>query len=253
MIRSISAFILSWLMLPAAAFAAGDLHVPLKSVDIDMKDRAALYRGAETFMARCATCHSAKYMRYGRIADDFGLDKNQLKALMPPGAKRGDVIHSAMPHDYAKKAFGVVPPDLSLIARVRGADWLYTYLTSFYADPSKRWGVNNLIFPGVSMPHVFAAEQGVPQPVYKQVKKPDGSVDQVVVGIKDPAQPGDMSKKDFHKQVRDLVNFMVYMGEPARIKRMEYGPYVLAFLFIFTVLLYLLKREYWRDIKVRKD
>lgn len=248
MIRRVFTLImLSALAAPTVALASGSGY-PLKKADVDVEDRAALYRGAQTFMASCATCHSAKYMRYGRVASDLKLDDKQLKGLMPPGSKPGDVIHGAMPADYAQKVFGVEPPDLSLIARVKGADWLYTYLTTFYRDDSKRWGVNNAVFPGVGMPDVFAAEQGVQEPVYKTVKLPDGSTQQHLVGLK-PGKPGDMTDKAFDQKVRDLVAFMVYMSEPAQLKRHALGPWVLGFIALFTLLMYLLKREYWRDIK----
>jgi ubiquinol-cytochrome c reductase cytochrome c1 subunit len=222
---------------------------PLKHVTFNLEDRAALYRGAQTFIAQCATCHSAEYMRYGRVATDLRLSKVQADGLLPPHLKLGDEMVSFMPADYAKTVFGTVPPDLTLIARVRGADWLYTYLTSFYADPTKRWGVNNAVFPGVNMPDVFAALQGVQEPVYTTVKLPDGSSEQRLAGLKPPLIPGSMSPAEFDTLVRDLVAYMVYMSEPAKMQRMSYGPYVLGFILLFTVLMYLLKIDYWRDIK----
>jgi len=248
MIRAIYLTLLSVLAATSVAHAAGGNDYPLKKANIDVENRAALYRGAQTFMESCATCHAAKYMRFGRVASDLNISDKQLKAMMPPGSKPGNVIHGAMPHDYAKKVFGVVPPDLSLVARVKGADWLYTYLTSFYLDDSKRWGVNNAVFPGVGMPDVFASEQGTQMPVYKTVKLDDGTIQKHLIGLK-PGKPGDMSAKAFDQKVRDLVAFMVYMSEPAQLKRHALGPWVLGFIAIFTLLMYLLKREYWRDIK----
>lgn len=223
--------------------------IALKPVSINLNDKAALYRGAETFIAQCATCHSAEYMRYGRVASDLHLSKTQADRLLPPHLKLGDEMVRFMPADYAKTVFGTVPPDLTLIARVRGADWLYTYLTSFYADPTKRWGVNNAVFPGVNMPDVFAALQGVQEPVYQTVKLPDGSSEQRLVGLKAPLIPGNMPPAEFDTMVRDLVAYMVYMGEPAKLQRMSLGPYVLGFILLFTVLMFLLKTDYWRDIK----
>lgn len=248
MMRTFYLILVAALAAPTAALAAGDANFPLKKANVDVTDRASLYRGAQTFMASCATCHAAKYMRYGRIGEDLHLDGKQLAKLMPPGGKPGDVIHGSMPHDYAHKVFGVVPPDLSLIARVKGADWLYTYLTSFYKDDSKRWGVNNAVFPGVGMPDVFAAEQGVNEPVYKTHKLPDGSTQQELVSLKQ-GRPGYMDPKEFDQKMHDLVNFMVYMSEPAKLKRLSLGPWVLGFIALFTLLMFLLKREYWRDIK----
>lgn len=246
-------FVIANLLGSSAALAAGDAAVPLKHIEVDFHDKAALYRGAETFLARCATCHNAEYMRYGRVASDLKLSDKQLAALLPPGTKPGSEMMGFMPTEYGKSVFGVVPPDLSLIARVKGADWLYTYLTSFYADPTKRWGVNNAVFPGVGMPDVFAAEQGVLQPVYTDVKLPDGSVEKRLAHLEGPPVPGSMSPAEFDRMVKDLVSFMVYMSEPAKMQRMTYGPYVLAFILLFTLLMYFLKKEYWRDIKKVPD
>ncbi|ANJ66725.1 hypothetical protein A9404_04440 [Halothiobacillus diazotrophicus] len=253
MIRTFVFIIANLLGVSAALAGGGEGGVPLKHVDINLNDKAALYRGAETFLARCATCHNAEYMRYGRVAKDLGLNDKQLAALLPPGAKPGNEMMGFMPADYAKVVFGVVPPDLSLIARVKGADWLYTYLTSFYADPGKRWGVNNAVFPGVGMPDVFAAEQGVLQPVYKDVKLPDGSTDKRLDHLEAPLVPGSMQPAQFDSMVKDLVAYMVYMSEPAKMQRMAYGPYVLVFILLFTVLMYFLKKEYWRDVKKAPD
>lgn len=237
------------LMLATAAHASEGYAIPLKHVSVDLSNKAALYRGAEIFQAQCATCHTAKYMRYGRVASDLHLTEAQAQSLLPPKLKLGDEMVSFMPADYAQQVFGVVPPDLSLIARVKGADWLYTYLTSFYADPSKRWGVNNAVFPDVNMPDVFAAEQGVQQPVYTDVKMPDGSTEKRLSGLKPPVIAGNMPPAEFESMVTDLVGYMVYMSEPAKMQRMTYGPYVLGFILFFTLIMFFLKKEYWRDIK----
>lgn len=249
MIRAI-VISLAGLLLATSAHAGGsDYAIPLKHIKIDLSDKAALFRGAQTFQAQCATCHTAKYMRYGRVASDLGLTSAQAKSLLPPKLKLGNEMVGFMPPEYAKKVFGVVPPDLSLIARVKGADWLYTYLTSFYADPSKRWGVNNAVFPDVNMPDVFAAEQGLQEPVYSDVKIPGDGTQKRLTGLKPPVVPGDMPPAEFKKMVKDLVAYMVYMSEPAKMQRMKYGPYVLGFILFFVILMYFLKKEYWRDIK----
>jgi len=231
------------------AKAAGGGGYPLEDAGVDLSDKASLYRGAQTFMDNCASCHSASMMRYGRIAEDLGLSDAQLEQLMPTKlSKPGDVIESNMPAEYAQETFGIVPPDLTLTARAQGGDWLYTYLTSFYADPEATWGVNNAVFSDVGMPHVLAAEQGVKQPVYETHGEGEDAK-QVLVGLAEPERPGSMSPEAFEEKMRDLTAFMVYMAEPAALKRHQYGPYVLAFLFIFTLIMYLLKREYWRDVK----
>lgn len=248
MIRAIL-FIFSGIMLATAAQASEGYAIPLHPISVDLSNKAALYRGAQIFQARCATCHAAKYMRYGRVASDLDLSDAQVKALLPPQLKLGDEMVGFMPADYAKQVFGIVPPDLSLVARVKGADWLYTYLTSFYADPTKRWGVNNAVFPDVNMPDVFAAEQGVQQPVYTDVKMPDGSTEKRLSGLKPAAVAGSMAPAEFNEMIKDLVSYMVYMSEPAKMQRMAYGPYVLGFMLLFTVLMFFLKKEYWRVIK----
>ncbi|MBN2873428.1 MAG: cytochrome c1 [Halothiobacillaceae bacterium] len=236
-------------MLVASGAKAASGSYPLKEANVDLGDEASLYRGAQTFMDSCSTCHSASMMRFGRIGKDLGLSDEQLAELMPTETtKPGDTIESHMPAGYAKNTFGIVPPDLTLVARVQGADWLYTYLTTFYADPDAPWGVNNAAFPGVGMPHVLAAEQGLLQPVYETHGEGENTR-QELVDLKAPERPGTMSQEAFERKMHDLTAFMVYMAEPAALLRMHYGPYVLVFLFIFSVLMYLVKKEYWRDIK----
>ncbi|WP_410277181.1 cytochrome c1 [Guyparkeria sp.] len=232
-------------LLVAPNAKAASSNVPLEDARVDLGDKASLYRGAQTFMDSCASCHGAKMMRFGRIGEDLGLTEEQLAKLMPTElSKPGDVIETNMPADYAQQVFGIQPPDLTLTARAQGADWIYTYLISFYEDPDALWGVNNAVFSDVGMPHVLAAEQGLKQPIYEE----NGDAKQLV-GLESPERPGSMSEEAFEEKMRDLTAFMVYMAEPAALKRHQYGPYVLAFLFIFTLIMYLLKREYWRDIK----
>jgi ubiquinol-cytochrome c reductase cytochrome c1 subunit len=247
MMRLTLFMIVMGLIVAPDARAAGGGY-PLEDARVDLGDKASLYRGAQTFMASCAGCHDASMIRYGRIAEDLGLSDEQLETLMPPRAKPGDVIETNMPADYARETFGIVPPDLTLSARARGGDWIYTYLVSFYADPQATWGVNNAVFPDVGMPHVLAAEQGVRQPVYETHGEGD-EARKVLVGLEAPERPGRMSAAAFEEKMRDLTAFMVYMAEPAVLQRYRYGPYVLAFLLIVIVVMYLLKREYWRDIR----
>ncbi|MGM0517637.1 MAG: cytochrome c1 [Pseudomonadota bacterium] len=248
MMRLTLFMIVMGLLVAPNAKAAGSSY-PLEDARVDLGDKASLYRGAQTFMDNCASCHDASMMRYGRIAEDLGLNDEQLEKLMPTRlTKPGDVIETNMPADYAQETFGIVPPDLTLSARALGGDWIYTYLVSFYADPEAIWGVNNAVFPDVGMPHVLAAEQGLRQPVYETHGEGEDAK-KVLVGLEAPERPGSMNAEAFEEKMRDLTAFMVYMAEPAALKRHQYGPYVLAFLFIFIVVMYLLKREYWRDIK----
>jgi ubiquinol-cytochrome c reductase cytochrome c1 subunit len=230
------------LLLPLTVFASGG--VELEDADIDLSDSASLERGAKHFVTYCLGCHSAKHMRYKRIAIDLGIDENKiLDEVAPYGANIYDQMHSAMNKHDATKWFGTYPPDLSLIARSRGADWLYSYLKGFYTDPGKApLGVNNTVFKDVGMPNVFWQLQGEQRAVFKTI---DGQevITQLVL-----EEPGKLSPKEFDKLVNDLVNFLVYVGEPVQLERVTMGKYVLFFILMFTVVAYLLKREYWKDI-----
>ncbi|WP_305909087.1 cytochrome c1 [Methylomarinum sp. Ch1-1] len=223
--------------------AASGAGVELEEADIDLSDTASLERGAQHFVTYCLGCHSAKHMRYKRIALDLNLDEKEvLKEITPYGANIYDQMHSAMNAHDATKWFGTNPPDLSLIARSRGADWLYSYLKGFYTDDSKPLGVNNIVFEDVGMPNVLWQLQGEQVPVIKQV---DG---QEVVTKLVLNEPGQLSPDEFDRMVNDLVNFLVYVGEPVQMERKAMGKYVLFFILMFTIVAYLLKREYWKDI-----
>lgn len=229
-------------LLPFNVFASAG--VKLDSADIDLTDTVSLERGAKYYVTYCLGCHSAKHIRYKRIALDLKLDEGEvLKVVAPFGAGIYDQMHSAMNAHDAEKWFGTTPPDLSLIARSRGADWLYTYLRSFYAEPGKSpLGVNNVVFPDVGMPNVFWQLQGTQSAVIHKVDGQD-----VVTGLK-LEQPGQLSPQEFDKMVNDLVNFLVYVGEPVQLERQQMGKYVLFFIFMFIVLAYLLKKEYWKGV-----
>lgn len=229
-------------LLPFSVLASGD--VKLDSADIDLSDNLSLERGAKYYVTYCLGCHSAKHIRYKRIAIDLKLDESEiLKVVAPFGAGIYDQMHSAMNARDSEKWFGTTPPDLSLIARSRGADWLYTYLRSFYDEPGKApLGVNNVVFKDVGMPNVFWQLQGTQAPVVQKIDGHDVITDLTLV------QPGQMSTKEFDKMVNDLVNFLVYVGEPVQLERQQMGKYVLFFLLMFIVLAYLLKKEYWKDV-----
>ncbi len=231
------------LLLPLSVFASAS--VGLQEADIDLSDKASLQRGAKTFVTYCLGCHSAKHMRYKRIAIDFGMeDADVLKEIAPVGAAIYDQMHSAMNGHDANKWFGTQPPDLSLIARSRGADWLYSYLKGFYVDKSKPLGVNNTVFEDVGMPNMLWQLQGLQTPVYKNTAEGETKVIEKLV----LEEEGTMSPEEFDKTVNDLVNFLVYVGEPVQLEREQMGKYVLFFLLMFLVLAYLLKKEYWKDI-----
>ncbi len=230
------------LLLPLCVQAAGG-EVRLKSVDIDLEDNDAILNGAKHYVNYCLGCHSAKYMRYKKIAIDLDVDEDKiLKEIAPEGAGIYDQMLTAMDQHDSAKWFGTTPPDLSLVARSRGADWIYTYLKSFYVDKSKPLGVNNTVFKDVGMPNMLWKLQGIQVPVTQKVHGQD-----VITYLKIEKQ-GTLSRSEFDKVVTDLVNFLVYIGEPVQLERQKMGKYVLLFLIMFTVLAYLLKKEYWKDV-----
>ena len=189
-------------------------------------------------------CHSIKHIRYLRIAKDFNIDdKKVLAEVAPQGASIYDQMHTAMNAHDSAKWFGVEPPDLSLISRSRSADWLYSYLKSFYTDPSKPLGANNLIFKDVGMPNVFWQVQGEQKAIFTTEDDGQQVFDKLVID-----KPGTMTEAEFDTMINDLVNFLVYVGEPVKLERERIGKYVLFYLFMFLVLAYLLKKEYWKDV-----
>ena len=199
-------------------FAAGDLH--LDHANTDISDTASLQNGAKLFMNYCSGCHAIAFMRYNRIAKDLNLsDSLVAEHLMFAGEKPGETITTAMPKEGAAKWFGGTPPDLSLVARAKGTDWIYTYLRGFYKDDSKVFGVNNKVLENASMPDVLWS--------LKESK----------------------SETEFNQDVRDITNFLDYVGEPAKLIRTSLGVWVLLFLGVLFVLTYLLKKEYWKDVK----
>ncbi len=232
--------------LPALGMAAGP-SIPLLSANIDLDDKESLQRGAAIFIHNCLNCHSAHYMRYNRVSEDLGMAESEIKSMMFTTDNVGDTMVVALDPKEAKAWFGTLPPDLTVIERFRGADWLYTYFLSFYKDDSRPFGVNNLLFKDVGMPHAMLGMQGLADPIYRDETLPDGSIRKVVDSLSQPAG-GAMSTADYEEAVRDLVGFMVYMGEPAKLVRYDLGWKVILFLIFLTFLLYLLKKEYWRDI-----
>jgi len=228
------------LLLPLSSFAGG---VKLQPVDIDLEDFAAIQKGAKHYVTYCLGCHSAKYMRYKRIAMDLEIDEDIVLAeIAPEGANIYDPMLTAMNEKDSKKWFGTNPPDLSLIARVRGPKWLYTYLKGFYTDKSKPFGSNNTVFKDVGMPNMLWKLQGEQSAV---MEKSHG--DDVISYLKQETE-GTMSRQQFDQFLTELVNFLVYVGEPVQLERQRLGKYVLLFLLMFGVIAYLLKKEYWKDI-----
>jgi ubiquinol-cytochrome c reductase cytochrome c1 subunit len=220
----------------------------LESVRIDLGDKASLQRGARTFINYCMSCHSAHFSRFNRVAKDLEIPNElMVKNLMFTTKKIGDTMTVAMRSDDAEKWFGVAPPDLSVVARARGADWLYTYLKSFYLDPKRPTGVNNLVFDKTAMPDVLWTLQGLQRPIMKTEKNDDGKDIEVIDGF-ELARHGLETKEEYDRTVHDLVNFLVYMGEPARLIRTSVGVWVILFLLALLAVAYPLKKEYWKDV-----
>jgi len=239
--------LLALLLVPGVCLAAEE-GAHLDSADTDIHDTASLQRGARNFVNYCMGCHSLKYLRWNRMASDLGISEDDLKQyLIADGAKPFEPMTNAMSPKLAEKWFGKAPPDLSLIARARGTDYLYTFLRSFYADPSRPTGVNNLVLPNAAMPDVLANLQGVQKPRIELVTR-EGQTEKDVVGLQ-PGTPGTMTPEQFDGFVRDTVNFLDYAGEPIKATRERLGVWVTLFLLVFWLLTYLLKKEYWKDIK----
>ncbi|NEX76008.1 cytochrome c1 [Aeromonas rivipollensis] len=233
-------------LLPGLVLAAGG-GFPLDKAEYDLSDKASLQRGAATFMNYCAGCHSTQYQRYNRVAADIGIPEELMREnLVFTGAKIGDLMKSAMSEKDAARWFGAPPPDLTLVARVRGADWIYTYLRSFYVDETRPFGVNNAVFPSVGMPHVLEPLQGAPRAEF-ETHTLDGVEMQQVVSIKSDGN-GEMNNEEYDQTVLDLVNFLVYSAEPVQQERERMGFWVLGFIAIFFIFTVLLKKEFWRDV-----
>jgi ubiquinol-cytochrome c reductase cytochrome c1 subunit len=243
-------------LLPALASlpALPGEEMKLDSAPIDVRDVVSLQAGARTFVNYCLNCHSASMMRYNRL-QDLGLSDAQIKDnLLFAGDKVGDLMTVAMTRKDAKEWFGVPPPDLSVIARSRGADWLYTYLRGFYRDPKTVTGWNNLAFPSVAMPHVLWQLQG------ERVLKEEPVKDSAGNPVKDEngaprtekrletVVPGALTPLEYDIVARDLVNFLSWMAEPNQVLRKQVGIVVVLVLLVLLVLTWLLYREFWKDV-----
>jgi ubiquinol-cytochrome c reductase cytochrome c1 subunit len=237
------------------AFAAGD-GIPWDRFPQErLTNVAALQNGAKLFVNYCLNCHQAAFMRYNRLRD-IGLTEEQIKAnLIFTDAKVGDLMKSAIDPKQAKEWFGAVPPDLTVIARSRaaagqgsGADYLYTFLRTYYKDDSKATGWNNAAFPNVGMPHVLWELQGPQKPVYETVKDSHGGTAQMFKGIQALA-PGKMSELEYDAAVADLVAYLTWMSEPMQKDRVRLGVWVLLFLSVFFVVAWRLNASFWKDVK----
>ena len=231
------------LVAPLSGLASSEMeldHAPIKP-----RDTLSLQRGAKVFVNYCLSCHSAEYMRYNRLRD-LDLTEQQIKDnLMFATDKVGNTMKVAMRHDDAKIWFITPPPDLTVIARSRGADWLYTYLRKFYRDDASPTGWNNLVFDRVNMPNVLYELQGEQR---LKVEKPMIHGEEHTIRTVELATLGKLKPLEYDMMVADLVNYLVYMGEPAKAWRLRIGIIALFFLAVMFVVVYWLKREYWKDV-----
>ncbi|WP_078117945.1 cytochrome c1 [Thiosocius teredinicola] len=263
--------VLTLALAPLSALAAGGA-VHLEQANIDLNNHAAIQRGAKLFTNYCMGCHSAKYVRY-QLFKEVGLSEDDIKDnLIFADSKVGDLMTIAMPENDAGKWFGAPAPDLALTARIKhgGADWIYTYLKSFYIDSSRPMGVNNTVFPNVGMPHVLWDLQGIQKPIYKYHVMHDGhaveSFDteaaaksmadekgegyrmERVVEKLEMVQAGSLTPAEYDQVARDLATFLAYISEPMKLERQRMGVWVILFLVVFSVIAYLMKKEWWKDV-----
>lgn len=220
----------------------------LESADNDMSNIPSLQRGARNFMNYCSGCHEAQYVRFNSMGKDLGFSEKQMvDNLMFNAEKTFETIRNNMPAEDAKRWFGVAPPDLSLMARSRGSDYIYNFLRGFYLDPGKATGVNNIVLPGTSMPHVLADLQGLQKAIYHADSH--GAADAAPVFESfEMVVPGKMSAEEYDNFVRDTVNFLDYISEPVQLKRRVIGVWTLLFLTLFLIVAYMLKKEIWKDV-----
>jgi len=240
--------------LPLLASASGGGAI-IQPANNDVSDIASLQRGARNFVNYCSGCHSAKYIRFNKLQEDLQLTEEQVtENLMFAARKTDELMQVAMPAADAARWFGQAPPDLTLVARSRGTDWINSFLKSFYLDEGAATGVNNLVLPNASMPHVLWELQGLQHATFGETEDANGTE---VSHFGDPAYfehfeivtPGTLTTEEYDQFVRDLVNFLDWAGTPEQLQRQRLGIWVLIFLFVFLLFAYLLKVEIWKDVK----
>lgn len=238
---------LLFLLLALPTFACASTELKLDHAPVNVDDHESLQRGARLFVNYCLNCHSAAYMRYNRM-QDIGIAEAQIKEnLLYAADKPGELMRVSMRTWEAKEWFGAAPPDLSVIARSRGADWIYTYLRGFYRDDGRPTGWNNTVFDKVGMPHALHELQGHLAPVYRSETDHEGKVHQVIERF-ELVKPGKLTLAEYDASVADLVNYLTWMGEPAQSQRKNVGLIVLLFLGVFFVIAFYLKKEYWKNV-----
>ena len=247
MTKSRFAFALAALLFASRSFAIGP-EVELEKADIDPGNIASLQRGARNFMNYCSGCHSAQYVRFNTIGKRLELSDDQLiKNLMFNAEKTFETIRASMKPEDAARWYGKAPPDLSLMARAKGADYIYTFLKSFYLEPKSPTGVNNIVLAGTSMPDVLWELQGYQDAVFTE-HNVEGATEKKFEHFEQRI-PGKLNEKDFDEFVRDTVNFLAYVSEPVRAERRKLGVWVLMFLAVFYIIASMLKKQIWKDVK----
>ena len=219
--------------------------------DTNVSDLASVQRGARNFTSYCLGCHSLKYERWSRLGADLKIpDQLLAQDLVPPGAKTTDYITSRMPPADAEAWFGKAPPDLSLMVRARGRDYIYQFLTTFYVDPTRQTGANNLRLPATAMPDVLSELEGLKGAEFKSVSHQgaEAAASEQVFEHFEQLAPGRMSLAEYDGFVRDTVNFLDYVSEPTQVERRQLGVWVVLFLLVFSWFAWLVKREYWKDV-----
>ena len=259
----IKRWLIALLFVPGMVLGASEINYDMEPFDADLENKPSLQNGMRLYVNYCLGCHSLKYQRYERTADDLGIPHElALENLIFTGQKIGGLMTNAMDPDQAKDWFGAAPPDLTMITRFKSPDYVYNYLKTFYVDTDRPFGVNNKVFENVGMPNVLAELQGVQRSGCIQVPKMAANGGE----MRDPAVPGkaiteekcdqlyleegsgQLTAEEFDAAVYDLTNFLHYVGEPSRLERQRLGVYVILFLIILGCFTYLLNREYWKDV-----
>lgn len=247
-VKRFAALAITALLLSPATAVAASGGAPLLEANIDQDNVNSLQRGARNFMNYCSGCHSAEYVRYKTIGEDLELSEEQLiGSLMFNAEKTFETIKVSMRPEDAERWFGVVPPDMSLIARAKGTDYIYSFLQGFYVDPERETGVDNLYQQYTSMPHVLGPLQGFQQANFRE-ESINGSTNQVFEGF-EPVTEGRLSAEEYDEFVRDTVNFLAYISEPIRSERRKLGVWVLMYLIFFLIIANMLKKQIWKDVK----
>jgi ubiquinol-cytochrome c reductase cytochrome c1 subunit len=248
-VRALARFAAAVALSIAAAANAATGSWPLEDAGTDVGNLASLQRGARNFVNYCLGCHSLEYMRYSQLGEDLAVTEDDLRAsLMFTGTRVYDPMLSAMSAEQGRLWFGNAPPDLSLIARSRGPDYVFTFLRSFYEDPSRPTGANNAVLPGTAMPHVLAPLQGLQRPRYETHAEAGGGEVRQLAGLEPGSLPGDLPAAAFDSFVRDTVAFLEYVAEPHKARREALGIWVILFLVMFAAFSWFLYKEYWKDV-----